>query len=341
MENKSQTDAQQPSITRPTDGRLRLQRIEDSVTRRAHRVDKRPSAAIIETELRAHFSRSGYKGSIEVATEWIDERVARCAVRGSHLEERRLIVKNLDTPRRASEAFAIMRYLRDNDFAPGAGDKIAVPEPIALLDERLLVMEEIFGVKATRLLRKGAIEGPVRLLARCLAKLHRSSVPLARTDPNLYWIRQIVTFCDRIEDGHPGFVREVRPLANMVLAGLQDLSFTPTPIHGDFHTGQVFVGDSVSWLLDTDSVRLGDPAKDIANFCVSLGQREGMTSDPGVASALFLAEYAAHAEDAPFERVPLHRALALLRRACKRLTDGEPTEELIQEAGRWPKTSRG
>ena len=48
------------------------------------------------------------------------------------------------------------------------------------------------------------------------------------------------------------------------------------PIHKDFHTGHLLVGDSV-WVIDLDEARQGDRAFDLAHFCAYLelhGDRE-------------------------------------------------------------------
>jgi Ser/Thr protein kinase RdoA (MazF antagonist) len=93
----------------------------------------------------------------------------------------------------------------------------------------------------------------------------------------------------------------------------------PTPIHGDFHAGQVLVQHRGVALLDMDNFSLGNPAADLGSFAAHLvyetisGGLPGGAAD-GVVDAL-LAGYCAGEPPYPVRELHLHTAAWLLRLA--------------------------
>jgi aminoglycoside phosphotransferase (APT) family kinase protein len=92
-----------------------------------------------------------------------------------------------------------------------------------------------------------------------------------------------------------------------------------TPVHGDFHLGQVHVSGERAWLVDLDALGFADPASDLGNVLVFLEDK--MRREPALASMVkaFRDEYAARSPLDPWARVPIYEALTHLRRACKQL----------------------
>jgi aminoglycoside phosphotransferase (APT) family kinase protein len=90
-----------------------------------------------------------------------------------------------------------------------------------------------------------------------------------------------------------------------------------TPIHGDFHLGQVHIENGRAWLIDFDALGYGDPAADLGNVLVFLkGKARQISNIDGLIQAFF-DEYFSVMDHAIAQRIPLYEALTHLRRACK------------------------
>jgi Ser/Thr protein kinase RdoA (MazF antagonist) len=92
-----------------------------------------------------------------------------------------------------------------------------------------------------------------------------------------------------------------------------------TPIHGDFHLGQVHLERGRTWLIDFDAMGYGDPAADLGNVLVFLKGRAREIPNHSKLIQAFLDEYFSVMERDIAERIPLYEALTHLRRACKSL----------------------
>jgi aminoglycoside phosphotransferase (APT) family kinase protein len=221
---------------------------------------------------------------------------------------------------------ANMRALWAHGFARGAADGIGIPEPIAYLPELSMhLQEDVGGTSVRNLVRRGAELGQFRIAARALAKLHRCEFGpgpgrgvedlLLRCHPRHPFLGLAV----------PELAASVDDLVEHARALERRLAPLPiTPVHGDFHLGQVHVDGDRAWLVDLDALGFGDPASDLGNVVVFLDDK--IRRDPAMAAlvAAFRDEYAAHAADAAWERMPLYEALTHLRRACKQVRLQQP-----------------
>jgi aminoglycoside phosphotransferase (APT) family kinase protein len=97
-----------------------------------------------------------------------------------------------------------------------------------------------------------------------------------------------------------------------------------TPVHGDFHLGQVHVDGDRAWLVDLDALGFADPASDLGNILVFLEDKVRREPAIGPMVEAFRDEYEAHTGSAAWERVPFYEALTLLRRASKQLRLQQP-----------------
>src|SRR5262249_3336319 len=145
-----------------------------------------------------------------------------------------------------------------------------------------------------------------RIVARALAKLHRCPLP-----PGVP--RGVDELMLRCHPRHPflplafpelaetldGIVERARALAS-ALAPLP-----VTPVHGDFHLGQVHIGAGRACLVDFDALGFADPASDLGNVLVFLADK--VRREPGLSPMLeeFRDTYTEHAETWPWPRVPL------------------------------------
>lgn len=227
----------------------------------------------------------------------------------------------------------LMRLLWDAGFQRGAEDGVSIPEVVAYLPRlSLLLQEEIGGIPVKDHLMTDQAEPALRAMARALVKLHRSPVRVGPT----YRIHDHLRRCHP----RPNVLRErcpeLRPAVDEILREAKRLEdayagFAPALVHGDFHMGQVHVGDGRTWLIDFDACCVADPAADVGNVLVFLkGKARKIPSAPLLADA-FQDEYFRAMPSEIGRRVPLYEAITHLRRACKRLR--------IEEDG-WEKKAR-
>jgi aminoglycoside phosphotransferase (APT) family kinase protein len=245
---------------------------------------------------------------------------ARGASPGSAAVEWRVIGKVLP-PGAGVELDANLRSLWSHGFHRGAADGIGVPEPLAFVPELSMhLQEDVGGVSVRNLVKQGLEEAHFRIAARVLAKLHRCSLPAGPA-------RGVDALLLRCHPRHPflglafpELAATVDDIAARARALERRLPAVPvTPVHGDFHLGQVHVDGDRAWLVDLDALGFADPASDLGNVLVFLEDK--IRRDPAMAAMVgaFRDEYGAHAPPGAWDRVPLYEALTHLRRACKQL----------------------
>jgi len=221
---------------------------------------------------------------------------------------------------------ANMRALWSHGFHRGAADGIAIPEPIAYLPELSMHLQEDVGGHSIRnLLKHGPDAAHFRIAARALAKLHGCGLPPGA-------VRGVDALMLRCHPRHPFLGLAFPELAATVDAIVERARALErawpvrpvTPVHGDFHLGQVHVDGDRAWLVDLDALGFADPASDLGNVLVFLEDK--MRREPTLAAmvAAFRDEYAACARFDPWPRVPMYEALTHLRRACKQLRLQQP-----------------
>ena len=216
---------------------------------------------------------------------------------------------------------ANMRALWTHGFQRGAADGIAVPEPIAYLPELSMhLQEDVGGVSIRNLLKRAPEAAQFRVAARALAKLHGCGLAPGT-------VRGVDALMLRCHPRHPFLglaFPELAATVDAIVARARALErgwpVRPvTPVHGDFHFGQVHVDGDRAWLVDLDALGFADPASDLGNVLVFLEDK--MRREPALASMVkaFRDEYAARSLLDPWARVPMYEALTHLRRACKQL----------------------
>jgi hypothetical protein len=230
-------------------------------------------------------------------------------------------------PPGAGEALdASMRALWAHGFARGASDGIGIPEPIAFLPALSMhLQEDVGGTSIRNLVKRGPEASQFRTAARALAKLHRCALPAGPA-------RGVEALLLRCHPRHPFLglaVPEIAAVVDEVVERARALEqrwpATPvTPVHGDFHLGQVHVDGDRAWLVDLDALGFADPASDLGNILVFLEDKVRREPAIGPMVEAFRDEYEAHTGSAAWERVPFYEALTLLRRASKQLRLQQP-----------------
>jgi len=146
-----------------------------------------------------------------------------------------------------------------------------------------------------------------------LMAVHRADVPgLSQFDP-------LVRINPRLERGAPDWIRA--EVARYRPAPPDRTGHTP--LHGDFHVGQVIRdGDGRVWLLDLDDMAIGPPEADLGNFASHLATRPETRLGParrGMARwlARTLDAYGSLGGIAELPLAAEYARIALLRRALK------------------------
>jgi hypothetical protein len=245
-------------------------------------------------------------------------------------------------PAGAGEALdAGMRALWAHGFARGAADGIGIPEPLAYLPALSMhLQEDVGGTSIRNLVKRGAEALQFRIAARALAKLHGCGISAGP-------VRGVEALLLRCHPRHP-FLGLAFPELAAVVDDVVDRaraleqrwpSMPVTPVHGDFHLGQVHVDGDRAWLVDLDALGFGDPASDVGNLLVFLDDK--VRREPAIRPMVeaFRDEYARRSGSTVWERVPLYEALTLLRRASKQLRLQQPgwgdkVRAMVQQAER-------
>jgi tRNA A-37 threonylcarbamoyl transferase component Bud32 len=217
------------------------------------------------------------------------------------------------------------RALWKRGFSRDAEDGVHVPEALAFVPElSLLILEEVPGQPFKARLVETGSEALIRRMARLLVKLHSVRPwpgPAFRMPSHVARCHPAVPALGAALPDLAADVDSILGCARAFDEKLDDDSFAA--IHGDLHPSQVLMEGEHSYLIDLDSLALGDPAADLGNLLVFLRSNSRLPGLPRLLDA-FLDEYAAAMDARILERVPVYEAVTHVRRACKDLRFGKP-----------------
>ena len=141
----------------------------------------------------------------------------------------------------------------------------------------------------------------------------------------------------------------IRQLSEELIKLLQRIDYPNVVIHGDFYARQVLTNDKGICLLDTDELRLGDPATDLGNFIAHLeyDRLNGNINTSmmhGIVDAL-LESYRRHNNVVNDDQLAMHTAFALFHLSHQPFRDGganwpDKINHLINACWQWLEASR-
>jgi len=263
-----------------------------------------------------------------VRSEIIRQRRKRCVIR-YHVEldgvdEPLRLIGKIFRPQHGEPIYQKMRDLAALGFGEAADDRVRAPAALGFCPElRLLVQEEVPGCSFKEQLVESGSPELMRQIARVLVKLHSQPWPgpafrmpqhVARCHPKHEILaRERQDLAERIDF----IVRR----AHEIEAGFSLDDFGA--IHGDLHLSQILVDGPDAYLIDLDSLALGDPAADLANLLVFLNSHRRI---PGLSELIevLLDGYFEVMDERIRARIPVYQAATLLRRSCKDLRFRRP-----------------
>jgi len=265
-----------------------------------------------------------------VGVEVLRRRNQRCVIRylvdaddpqhDHHFQWR--VIGKVYKARRGEHVFSVMQQLWKKGFHREARDGIFIPEPLEFSSSLcMLFQEEVPGAPMKTLAKQSPSPGHFQQLARVIAKLHRCPyVPdepflvqnhLLRCHPRYPFL---ALACPELETRINYIVDTAKSIEDRLVREAK-----LTPIHGDFHLGQVHLENGNAWLIDFDALSYGDPAADLGNVLVFLRGKVKRNPDFAVYIQAFLEEYFSLMDTEIANRLLLYEGLTHLRRACKTL----------------------
>jgi Ser/Thr protein kinase RdoA (MazF antagonist) len=194
-----------------------------------------------------------------------------------------------------------------------------VVRPLAYLsDLRALILEEAPGTPLEEIiLREREPTGAVRRVAQALAAFNQGDAPATTRRHLLADQVAVLEGASRVLGwACPNLRLEVESILEGVLAGLEEVPLRPT--HRDLSPDAIFVDGDRTTFIDLDSFAKADPVLDPAHLLARLVVPALFPIPRQRARAVaweFAEEYFAHVPGAWHDRLPLHYAGTLLKKA--------------------------
>jgi aminoglycoside phosphotransferase (APT) family kinase protein len=229
----------------------------------------------------------------------------------------RRFIGKLGRTERAEVLHRTLTLLRNAGFQPPS--RMTVPEPIAYLPERGLVLQEkVPGRQATDLLLQSSGRACFAAAdcARWLAALHECPVPAS---PAAIDVDAISRWARELGEAQPDDAGRVDAIANAVLEELTKPISDVRPSHGDFHPMNIFIaGTQRITGIDIDKFAAREPEADIGWFLMQTSVfgffKTGTFASTGTARRAFVQCYEAETgRSLRARRVALYIAMGFLK----------------------------
>ena len=146
----------------------------------------------------------------------------------------------------------------------------SAPRPLGVLPElALVVYVPLAGRSLDTMVGSGTMTDGLAGAGRWLGVLHGSDLELPRVLDVGHEADNAASWADLVGECHPERGTPAARLASALTAAAPPPPSQTVPIHKDFQYQHVIVSDGVG-VVDLDEARMGDPAADVAHFCVYL-----------------------------------------------------------------------
>jgi hypothetical protein len=164
--------------------------------------------------------------------------------------------------------YHLLISLRNAAFGANSDDGILVPEPVGLIPEfQMWLQQKVPGVNATRLLAAPDGVQLAKRIAEAAHKLHETTIHPTRRHTMADELRVLHERLPWVAEGRPEWANRIERLldASDRLGAFTPVS-SPVGIHRDFYPDQILVDGERLYLLDFDLFCDGDRGVDIGNF---------------------------------------------------------------------------
>ncbi len=219
------------------------------------------------------------------------------------------------------KTFAVQKWLWTDGFGPASSAIGKVPEPVAIVPEMNMSLQEYVSGKDgfSVLTGRDSIQA-ARRIATAIFQLHSSRPP--NISNRVHTVdAELSTLKDRLERTAKKQSQWRRRLddvygASSALECKLSVNCTNT-IHRDFYPDQVILARGKVYLLDLDLVCQGDPALDIGNYLAHITEFGLRIAGDGAAFAAFENAFVEHytelAGQEMIERVEAYKTLSIAR----------------------------
>jgi hypothetical protein len=254
--------------------------------------------------------RAGLGAALRLTVQGQDDATSRRI-------ERRFYAKVYRDEGQGQQTHQVLRALWKQ--ARANGECFTVVRPLAYLSGlRTLLQEEAPGMPLEEIiLRESDTTGAVRRVAQALAAFNQGDAPATTRQ---YLLADQVADLERARRllgwACPNLRLEVESIIEDVLAGLEEVPLRPT--HRDLKPDHIFVDGERTIFIDLDSFAKADPVLDPAHLLARLVVPALFPIPRQRARAVaweFAEEYFAHVPGAWHDRLPLHYAGTLLKKA--------------------------
>jgi aminoglycoside phosphotransferase len=258
--------------------------------------------------------------------------------------ERAIVGKMFRRGSEAAAAFENMSALHRAGCDGTAADGIRVPRPIGYISELImLIMEYVPSPALSRTLGMPRLADRLGAAARALRKIQACPVRVNERHSAADEVRALRRWIAKSTCINPELAPSLEAVVRDLATSVGDVGCAETALtHGDFASSNVLIGDNEVVVIDFDSMRVADPARDVGSFLAHFhwkGRFDHSWTEEQAATygAAFIEAYHPGLPSALKPRINFYYRASLLRYAC--MVSLRPklrplTELLVAEAER-------
>ncbi len=141
-------------------------------------------------------------------------------------------------------------------------------------EDSLLIQEKVDAISFADKLHN-INNADLSVFANTISEFHSLKICDLENKAPLSFVNQFERSSKIITYGNVEIQKKINKIRIALMLKLQNLKNADNVvIHGDFHQGQVLIGESKNWIIDLDSIAIGSPIADLGNFYAQLKKLE-------------------------------------------------------------------